>query len=99
MVPWATWPVGALAVTRGQIQQHESSPGVTRGHCARCGTSLTYHSGQRPQEIDVTLASLGDPPDLPPTFHVWTQDRLPWLAASNTLPQHPDGTPPPDDTD
>jgi hypothetical protein len=87
-VPWATYPTDHFTVTAGQLQTLESSAGVTRGHCARCGSSLTYRHAARPQEIDVTLASLGDPPDLPPTFHIWTCDRLPWLAVADRLPQH-----------
>jgi hypothetical protein len=88
MVPWATYAAGCFTVTAGQMQTILSSPGVTRGHCARCGSSLTYQNATRPHEIDVTLASLGDPPDLPPTFHVWTSDRLPWLAEADELTQH-----------
>jgi hypothetical protein len=89
LVPWATYLAKQLRMTQGQLQTFESFPGVTRGHCARCGSSLTYQSARRPLEIDVTLASLGDPPDLAPTFHVWTSDRLGWLGSSDQLPQHP----------
>lgn len=88
MVAWATYPVAGFGEVAGTLATFASSPGVTRGHCARCGSSLTYQTTRRPQEIDVTLASLGDPVDLVPAFHIWTQDRVGWLQGSEALPQH-----------
>lgn len=93
MVPWGTWPKVRFAVRAGTLSFHESSEGVTRGHCARCGTSISYATTRRADEIDVTLASLGDPTDLSPTAHIWVSDKLPWVILNDGLPQHP-GSPP-----
>ena len=89
MVPWATYPKRNLVVTDGALELIETSPGVTRGHCAKCGTSITYQNVARPEEIDLTLASLGDPIDLTPTAHIWLEDKVAWLVLDDGLPQYP----------
>jgi uncharacterized RDD family membrane protein YckC len=88
MVAWATFPAASLVVTSGQLVLIDTSPGVTRGHCGCCGASLTYRSESRPDEVDVTLASMDDPSDLQPVAHIWTTDKLPWLDISDGLPQY-----------
>jgi len=88
MVAWGTWPAARLAIRAGALAGFESSPGVTREHCARCGTSITYRNRSCPGEVDLTLASLGDPPDLVPTAHIWVADRVPWLLLNDGLPQY-----------
>lgn len=64
----------------------ESSPGVTRGHCADCGTSISYENEKRPGEIDITLNSLDDPCSPKLRAHIWTEDKQPCLAISDNLP-------------
>ncbi len=87
MVPWGTFRTAQFRMIRGQITEYASSPGVIRGHCADCGTSLTYSHESRPREIDVTLASFDDAATLAPTAHIWVQDKLPWIKLGDGLPQ------------
>lgn len=86
-VPWGTFVLANFKIVKGTISSYRSSPGVARGFCARCGTSLTYHHGARAEEIDVTLASLDDPTILKPERHIWMQDELPWVVVNDGLPQ------------
>ena len=88
MVPWATYPKRNFVVVEGAIEFIDTSPGVTRGHCAKCGTSISYQHVARPDEIDLTLSSLGDPTDLKPTKHIWVEDKIPWLVIDDGLPQY-----------
>jgi hypothetical protein len=88
MVAWGTFPVANFAVTRGALEQLETSPGVLRGHCQRCGTQLTYQNVARSGEIDVTLAALDDPSALRPAVHIWVADKLPWVEIGDDLPQY-----------
>ena len=39
---WAGFEKSRFEVLEGGLAIHESSPGVLRGFCARCGTTLTY---------------------------------------------------------
>jgi hypothetical protein len=67
--------------------QH-SSPGVTRGLCTTCGTSLTYENSARKGEIDITLTSFDDPSSFSPQAHIWVEDKQPWVTIADDLPQH-----------
>ena len=86
VVAWATYARDTFKVTSGDVHWHESSPGVTRGICANCGTCLTYENLKRPGEIDLTLNCLDDPtlPEL--KAHIWTEDAQPWMKFDDGLP-------------
>jgi hypothetical protein len=66
----------------------ESSPGVTRGHCSDCGSSISYENEARPGEIDIALNSLDDPCGPTLRAHIWTEDKQPWLQIGDELPVH-----------
>lgn len=91
LVPWATFARSAFRVTRGVLTEYRSSPPVARGFCAACGSSLSYRHDARPDEIDVTLATLDEPTRLAPAAHVWVADKLPWVTISDGLPQYAAG--------
>jgi hypothetical protein len=88
VVAWATFRESALRIDRGSLTLCETSTGVTRGHCARCGSSITYQHVRRHGEVDVTVASTDQPEKLRPSLHVWTQDKPTWLVIGDNLPQH-----------
>jgi hypothetical protein len=79
MVPWVTFASHSFAVV-GQLAQYRSSPGVSRGFCAACGTSITYRREDRSEEVDVTVSSLDDPATMDPEAHIWVEDKLPWVV-------------------
>ena len=87
VVPWGTFARKRFTVTGGRLTEYRSSPEVTRGFCAKCGTLLTYCHEQRPSEIDVTLATLDDSNLLAPQAHIWVQYKLPWVVINDGLPQ------------
>ena len=84
---WAIFAEQDVEIIDGALAVHISSPGVERGFCARCGTSLTYRRASRPGLFDVTTASLDDAEAFPPTKEIWTEERLSWVAANPDLPQ------------
>jgi hypothetical protein len=86
-VAWGTFAISRFRVTRGELARFRSSPPVVRGFCAQCGTALTYAHSARPDEIDVTLASLDDPNALAPEAHIWLSDRTVWAPTSDDLPK------------
>ncbi len=85
---WFTVSRDALRVLSGSLQLFRSSPGVTRGFCATCGTSVSYAHDARAQEIDLTTASLDEPEACPPRDHTWCEDRLSWLKFADGLPAY-----------
>jgi hypothetical protein len=88
-VPWATFNKSTFVVTAGKMAEYHSSPGVTRGFCHVCGTSLTYEHEDRAGDIDVTLTSFDDPSQFSPKAHIWVEDKLPWVVIGDDLPQFP----------
>jgi len=68
---------------------YESSPGVRRGFCAACGTSLTYEGDAWSGEIHIYTATLDDPAAFPPAVHTYTVDRIAWFEPNDGLPQLP----------
>ena len=85
---WTVVHAGDLHHDGGLPTEFESSPGIFRGFCARCGTSLTWRSAAKPATIDVTTASLDAPDAFGPTKEIWVEHRLAWEAPNPTLPQY-----------
>src|ERR1700760_3291234 len=52
--------------TKGGPARYQSSPGVQRGFCAMCGSTLTYETDARPDEIHIHIGAPGCPQDFPP---------------------------------
>ncbi|MCU9847716.1 GFA family protein [Defluviimonas sp. WL0024] len=73
-----------FAVTRGELTVYRSSPGVERGFCSRCGTSLTY-AGEDWTDTAVMSATLDDPAAAVPTSNVYLAHRQPWVALDKRL--------------
>jgi len=63
---WARFPAEHFQFTRGEPVRFESSPGITRTFCGRCGTSLSYHYSDG-EQVDVATATLDHPEEHPPT--------------------------------
>ncbi|MEN0652332.1 MULTISPECIES: GFA family protein [Hyphobacterium] len=62
----------------GDRSLHESSPGVRRGFCAKCGTPLSYQGEKWPGETHLTLGSLDDPAALTPKGDAFAAEALDW---------------------
>ena len=87
IVGWVTVSLLSLQFDADRPAEFQSSPGVRRGHCARCGTTLSYYSAGRPNEIDLTIASLDEPEAVRAADHIWMQDALGWDAPADGKPQ------------
>ena len=67
---------------------HESSPGVRRPFCGRCGSPIGYDADAYPDEIHVYAVCLEDPSQLRPSGHSFHAERLPWFETADDLPRH-----------
>ena len=86
VVAWATYSRESFKTLQGKMDRYQSSPGVTRGICNRCGSSITYQNEKRPGDIDISLNCLDDPAAVTPRAHIWTEDKQPWLEIGDDLP-------------
>lgn len=66
--------------TKGALAFYESSPGVRRGFCSVCGSSMTYEAHTLPDEIHIHVGVMDHPEDFPPHAKgSFAEERLPWL--------------------
>jgi hypothetical protein len=79
---------GAFRWTGTAPASFESSPGVRRLFCGRCGTPMAYDADRDARNIHLYAASLDDPRAFRPTAHVFTAETLPWFDVADDLPRH-----------
>lgn len=63
-----------------------SSPGVERTFCDRCGTPLSYRSKMMSNVMHFFAAAMEEPEKFAPTVHVAFEEKLPWLKLADGLP-------------
>jgi len=89
--PFTTW-VGVLRrdcrFTGAEPGIYNSSPGVRRYFCARCGSPIAFESERWPDQTHLYAALLERPQDVTPQFHVYVAEKLPWIRLNDGLPQH-----------
>lgn len=69
-----------VEVVQGAITRFRSSAGTVRGFCATCGSTLTGQGDARPDELHIHVGAFASAADLPPAFHIFPEERLPWLC-------------------
>ncbi len=81
-------PTERFEWTGAAPKTYASSPGVTRSFCATCGTPMAFQSDRYPGEIHLYAATLTNPEDFTPRFHVHHHEHLPWLNIEDDLPRY-----------
>lgn len=66
---------------------YNSSPGVWRDFCGRCGSQMTYRATRFPGETHFYAASLNDPSLFTPARHYHAHESLPWVHLADDLPR------------
>jgi hypothetical protein len=92
--PFTTWfgvPYAAFRFAGKPPKVYLSSPGARRSFCPNCGTPIAYEHEKYPGEIHLYAASLDDPTDFQPQFHVHYAERLPWVELADGLPRFEHG--------
>jgi hypothetical protein len=87
-VAWAMFQQSQVTFTGKPPAKYKSSPEAERGFCAACGTQISFIGNSIPGLIDLTVGSLDNPAAVPPSYHYWDSERLPWLRFSDDLPKH-----------
>ena len=88
-VTWSGLKAENFAVTKGRLAICETSLGVERGFCGKCGTSLTYVAEEGwPGQVSVLSATLDEPGIAAPSAHVYVADRQTWVKLDDGLPTH-----------
>ena len=72
----------------GDVTAYESSPGVQRTFCRRCGSTLQFRSAKRPESVELAAGTLDDDPGVKPAYHIFVGSKAPWYDITDGLPQH-----------
>lgn len=91
-VTWSKVAGKDFTLTKGEITTVEKTPGIRRGFCGDCGTTLTYAAESAVEGQDwsadawFATATLDDPSIAEPQSHVFVSDRQPWIKLDDGLP-------------
>ncbi len=66
---------------------YESSPGIRRGFCSRCGASLFWDDSAR-DEIDILAGTLDTPTGLRLVDHIFVADKGDYYEITDGLPKY-----------
>ena len=88
LVTWLGVPLANFRWLGQPPKTFESSKGVRRHFCATCGSPMGFEADHYPGGMHLYAASLEDPENLQPTFHVNYQSKLPWLQIDDDLPKY-----------
>jgi len=88
--PYITWglvPRHDLRIIQGEPRKVPHA-GRIRGFAACCGTHLFFEDNADSETVDVTIASLDDPTPFAPSKAIFVEDKLPWVALSESVPSY-----------
>ena len=85
---WALFGKDQLTWTKGEPGSVQATPTAIRKFCGQCGSPLSFqfHDDYSDQIIGVTVGSLDNPDDFPPTRHNWVSEELAWLDRLSEIP-------------
>jgi len=69
------------------IREFESSPGVFRAFCGRCGSPIYSRRANAPDVLRLRLGILNDDPGRRSLAHFWVGSKAAWFDIADTLPQ------------
>jgi hypothetical protein len=76
-----------FSVVAGQdlVANFESSKGLRRHFCSRCGSPLYVLTEGAPQTVALNCGTLDGDPEVRPSFHRNVGDRAPWIEITDDL--------------
>jgi hypothetical protein len=79
--------LGDFTVVAGQdlVANFESSKGIRRHFCSRCGSPLYALAERAPGALWLYCGTLDGDPKVRPSFHRNVGDRAPWVEISDDL--------------
>lgn len=95
---WSGHFVAATAVDRDRLeitdtdalQWYESSPGIRRGFCGRCGSSLFWDDAGA-SSVSIMAGTLDPPSGLSTLRHIYVADKGDYHRIADGLPQYQQG--------
>ena len=91
VVAWFSIAPASFAYTNGKPKDYRASTHATREFCGDCGTYLLFREDNPAATLGVNTATLDDPTQVPPTFHIWHESHIGWFETADTFPRHAKG--------
>lgn len=88
VVGWIGVPIKNFMWTGDAPKTYESSEGVWRHFCGTCGSPIGFEAAHYAGGMHLYAASLENPEEFNPTFHVNHKDKLPWLTLDDDLTKY-----------
>ena len=88
VVAWLGVPLKHFSWRGALPKTYATADGVKRHFCDQCGSPMGFEADHYPGGMHLYAASLENPADFTPTFHVNIESKLPWLALHDDLPTH-----------
>ena len=93
---WSGHIVAATEVDRERLEVdgatalrwYDSSPGIRRGFCGRCGSSLFWENA-RETGVSIMAGTLDPPTGLDTRCHIYVADKGDYYRIADDLPHHP----------
>ena len=79
-----------LVFTRGEdkLRTFKSSSFGHRSFCGECGTPFLMKVDHQPETIDILVATLDEPDEVAPGFHIFYGSKVGWFDPGDSLPRH-----------
>ena len=88
VMAWAGFFKNQVNWTGKEVSEFNSSKGVQRGFCKKCGSTLSY-CGEKfgNDKIFIATVAFKNPNLFPPTEQVFTCESLDWMNPNNKIPK------------
>ena len=90
LVTLAGFKADQVSFSGDERKIYESSPGVGRGFCGKCGTPLTWEGDGRDRGpiIEFHISTFDKPDVLVPSVHSFYPERISWMDVADNLPRY-----------
>jgi hypothetical protein len=85
---YAAFPSHRVRFTKGSVAEYRSSAHAVRGHCAVCGSPVTFIADSDRDTVWLTAGTLDDPSAVHPAEDWYVASKLPWVRLDDALAQH-----------
>ena len=89
VVAWLGVPLKNFKWVGSLPNTYSTEDGVSRHFCGTCGSPIGFEADHYPGGMHLYAASMEDPAQFKPTFHVNVGSKLPWLEMTDRLKTYP----------
>ena len=88
VVAWLGVPIKNFTWLGSAPKTYETPDGVSRHFCGNCGSPIGFEANHYAGGMHLYAASMENPKDFEPTFHVNYESKLPWLEMHDELTKY-----------